>query len=61
MLILTRKVGEKLQIGDDITVTITRVDNHCVKMGVEAPAGISILRGELLARIAHASLADQSA
>ena len=59
MLILTRKAGEKLQIGDDITVTVTRIDKHCVKIGIEAPADVSIMRGELLATNADASLADQ--
>ena len=59
MLILTRKAGEKLQIGDDITVTVTRVDKHCVKIGIEAPADVSIMRGELLAEIRSTSLADQ--
>ena len=47
MLILSRKKGQKLLIGDNIEITITDVDNGVVKIGVEAPKDISILREEL--------------
>ncbi len=47
MLVLTRKVGEAIQIGDDITVTVTRVDHNTVRIGVEAPGGCTIYRTEL--------------
>ena len=59
MLILTRKAGEKLQIGDDITVTVTRVDKQSVKIGIEAPDNVSIWRGELLAQISDSSLVSE--
>lgn len=47
MLVLTRKVGEKLHIGDDITVTITQIKGNRVKVGIEAPGNVRIVRGEL--------------
>jgi len=47
MLVLTRKSEERIQIGPDITVTILRVKGGTVRVGVEAPADVKILRGEL--------------
>lgn len=48
MLVLTRKTEERIQIGQDITITILRIKGKMVKIGVEAPEGMSILRTELL-------------
>jgi len=48
MLVLTRKVEEKVQIGPNITVTVLRIKGRAVKIGVEAPQGVQILRTELL-------------
>lgn len=47
MLVLSRRVGERVVIGDGITVTVTRVAGQRVMLGIEAPAGVRILRGEL--------------
>lgn len=49
MLILSRKLGESVKIGD-ATVTVTRIDNERVKLGVEAPKDCPIIRGELESR-----------
>ena len=49
MLILQRKTGESLQIGEDITVTVVSVDNNRVRLAISAPNSVSILRSELLA------------
>ena len=49
MLVLSRKVGEKIQIGDCITVTIVRVAPGVVRLGVDAPRNMTIAREELLA------------
>ena len=51
MLILTRKVGETLVIGDDITVTICAVKHSQVRVGIKAPAHIEIHREEIYERI----------
>lgn len=47
MLILTRKVGETVMIGDDIALTITRVERDKVRLSFSAPEEIVILRREL--------------
>ena len=47
MLILSRKVGERILIGDDIEVLISSISGSQVKVGIEAPKSIVILRDEL--------------
>jgi len=49
---LTRKIGQKLFIGDDVTITVIDVRGHQVKLMIEAPDNIVILRDELAARMA---------
>ena len=49
MLVLTRKQGEVLQIGDHITVTIVDLRNGRVRIGIDAPPDVAIRRGELVA------------
>jgi carbon storage regulator len=47
MLVLSRKVGEKIFIGENISVTIVRVSQGVVRIGVEAPEDLPIIREEL--------------
>jgi carbon storage regulator len=47
MLILTRKVGEMIRIGDDVTIRVLEVRGSQVRLGVEAPAEIRIFREEV--------------
>jgi carbon storage regulator len=47
MLVLTRKTGERIHIGLDITLTIVQVHGNRVRIGIEAPRGVSVVRGEL--------------
>ena len=47
MLIITRKKGESLMIGDDIEIVISKIDDGSVKIGINAPRDIEILRKEL--------------
>jgi carbon storage regulator len=47
MLILSRKVGEQIVIGDGIRLIVNRVSGERVTLGLEAPADVKILRGEL--------------
>jgi carbon storage regulator len=49
MLVLSRKKGEQIRIGDDIVITIHRVSGNRVSIGIEAPASHRIVRGELQA------------
>jgi carbon storage regulator len=48
MLVLTRKLMEKLFIGDDICVTVVRVEGGQVRLGIDAPRDVSIVRAELV-------------
>ena len=51
MLILTRRIGEKLMIGDDIAVSILGVKGNQVRIGVQAPDDVAIHREEIYDRI----------
>jgi carbon storage regulator CsrA len=47
MLVLTRKHQEKIQIGDDIVITVLKTKGKTVRLGIEAPNSMTVLRGEL--------------
>ena len=51
MLILTRKVGESVLIGEDISITVLSVRGNQVKLGVQAPKEVSVHREEIYQRI----------
>ena len=51
MLVLTRKVGESLIIGDDIKITICAVNNSQIRVGIQAPKEVEIHREEIYERI----------
>lgn len=51
MLILTRKIGESIRIGDSITVKIVSMDNKHVKIGIDAPRDVSVNREEIYQKI----------
>jgi carbon storage regulator len=50
MLVLMRRADEQIQIGPDICITVVAVKGSGVRLGIEAPKEVQILRGELLAR-----------
>lgn len=47
MLILSRKLGEQIKIGDDVTVEVLRIKGNRVTLAIHAPRGVHIVRGEL--------------
>ena len=51
MLVLTRKLGEKIQIGDDISIVIMELKGKQVKLGIEAPSNIKVHRQEIYQKI----------
>lgn len=60
MLILTRRIGEKLMIGDDISVTILGVKGNQVRIGVHAPEDVAIHREEIYERVRDEAAAKKA-
>ena len=61
MLILTRRVGETLMIGDDVTVTVLGVKGNQIRIGVNAPKEVSVHREEIYERIRQEKREEQVA
>ena len=58
MLVLTRKLNESIVIGDDIVIKILSSDKGIVKLGIEAPREVSIIRSELLEDVKESNIAS---
>jgi carbon storage regulator len=50
MLVLSRKQSQQIAIGPDIRITIVKLERNQVRIGIEAPRGVTVLRSELVAR-----------
>ncbi len=61
MLVLSRKPGEQIRIGDNITITVVEVRGNRVKIGIEAPRSVGVVRGELEPHTEKTGLAVTSA
>lgn len=59
MLVLTRKVGERIHIGNSIVVTVVRIQHDKVRIGIEAPSEVDVHREEVYLRIAAESTAAE--
>lgn len=58
MLVLTRKIGESIRIGDDITITVLDTRGDGVRIGIDAPRGVKIQREEIIRAVAEANMAS---
>ncbi len=61
MLVLTRKRGERILVGEDIVITILDIKGDAIRIGVDAPSGVRIQRHEVIAAIAEANVAASAA
>jgi carbon storage regulator len=55
MLVLSRRVGESVVVGDDVTITVLEVRGDVVRIGIDAPRSVSVHRAELLAELASSN------
>lgn len=60
MLVLSRKVGERLLIGDQIAITVVRIQGGGVRIGVEAPPHLAVVREELRVKLEAQRLEEQA-
>jgi carbon storage regulator len=56
VLVLTRKSGERLKIGDDITVTVLEIRGSHVRLGIQAPSSVVVHREEIYERVREENL-----
>lgn len=56
MLVLTRKINEEIKIGSDIVIKIISTSDNQVKIGIDAPKSVQILRGEVYEKIKESTL-----
>ena len=61
MLVLSRKLGEKIIIGENITITVVDIDRGKIRLGIEAPKDVPIVRQELLPEGSSPTLDEKSA
>ena len=57
MLVLARKVDESIVIGDDVTLKVISIDKGVVKLGIDAPREVSIIRSELIEDVKDSNIA----
>ena len=59
MLVLSRKVGERIRIGNEVVITVVRVTGGGVRLGIEAPADLPVVREELHQALLEEDKAEQ--
>jgi len=55
MLVLSRRVGEMIRVGDDVTVTVLEVRGDVVRIGIQAPRSIAVHRAELIVELENSN------
>jgi carbon storage regulator len=60
MLVLSRKQGEEILIGDDVRLVVQRIGGNRVTIAIDAPSDVSITRSELLAFVSDLALSDRA-
>src|SRR4051812_12854868 len=60
MLVLSRKVNEKVMVGDDIVITIVKIDRNQVRIGISAPGHVPVYREEILPATWHSDKEDSA-
>lgn len=60
MLVLTRKLDEKIMIGKDVVVSVLEIEGSTVKIGIKAPRDVNILRMEVFEKIQNENIASAS-
>ncbi|HEY4308634.1 MAG TPA: carbon storage regulator CsrA [Pirellulales bacterium] len=58
MLVLTRKTGQAIRIGETVTITVVQLSRHRVRIGIDAPDAVTVHRGEIFERIQQSLLSD---
>jgi carbon storage regulator len=48
MLVLSRKLGQRFQVGQDVQITVVKIDRNSVRIGIEAPGDINVYREEIV-------------
>lgn len=61
MLVLTRKIGQSIRVGDDILIKIVEIEGSQVKIGIDAPKGIAIFREELYEKLKESNIEAMNA
>jgi carbon storage regulator len=50
MLVLSRKLGQRFQVGQDVRITVVKIDRNSVRIGIEAPDDVTVYREEIVPR-----------
>jgi carbon storage regulator len=53
MLVLSRKLGQRFQVGPDVRITIVKIDRNAVRIGIEAPDDVTVFREEIVPALAE--------